>query len=89
MLIPCNRFYIILHFVTLKVKVFTSTCYKLIISFKDLRYVDPNYVKLFQLAQMTIEYLLHTQVNFIQGPMPSSHRVIRIILFHIDLLRIH
>ncbi len=27
----------------------------------DLRYVDPNIVKLFQLSQLVIEYLLHSQ----------------------------
>ncbi|KAL3846509.1 hypothetical protein ACJMK2_017489 [Sinanodonta woodiana] len=27
----------------------------------DTRYVDPNFVKLFKLAQLTIEYLLHSQ----------------------------
>ncbi|KAJ3373800.1 Zinc finger protein dzip1 [Allomyces arbusculus] len=28
---------------------------------EDLRYTDPNFVKLFQLAQLVIEYLLHCQ----------------------------
>ncbi|KAI8921456.1 Iguana/Dzip1-like DAZ-interacting protein N-terminal-domain-containing protein [Entophlyctis helioformis] len=28
---------------------------------EDLRYIDPNFVKLFRLAQMMIEYLLHSQ----------------------------
>ncbi|KAJ3192960.1 Zinc finger protein dzip1 [Irineochytrium annulatum] len=28
---------------------------------EDIRYVDPNFVKLFQLAQLIIEYLLHSQ----------------------------
>jgi hypothetical protein len=30
---------------------------------EDLRYVDPNYIKLFKLSQMIIEYLLHSQVG--------------------------
>ncbi|KAI8848473.1 Iguana/Dzip1-like DAZ-interacting protein N-terminal-domain-containing protein [Chytridium lagenaria] len=28
---------------------------------EDLRYVDPNFIKLFQLSQLIIEYLLHSQ----------------------------
>lgn len=30
---------------------------------EDLRYVDPNFIKLFQLAQLIIEYLLYSQVE--------------------------
>ena len=33
------------------------------ISFADLRDVDPNFVKMFKLSQLTIEYLLHSQVR--------------------------
>ncbi|KAJ3289743.1 Zinc finger protein dzip1, partial [Borealophlyctis nickersoniae] len=33
---------------------------------EDLRYVDPNFMKLFQLAQLMIEYLLHSQ-DFLAG----------------------
>ncbi len=29
----------------------------------DLREVDPNFVKMFKLSQLTIEYLLHSQVR--------------------------
>ncbi|RKO89786.1 Iguana/Dzip1-like DAZ-interacting protein N-terminal-domain-containing protein, partial [Blyttiomyces helicus] len=28
---------------------------------EDLRYVDPNFIKLFQLSQLMVEYLLHSQ----------------------------
>lgn len=32
---------------------------------EDLRYIDPNIVKLFQTSQLIVEYLLHSQVGMI------------------------
>ncbi|XP_071085075.1 cilium assembly protein DZIP1L-like isoform X1 [Haliotis cracherodii] len=37
----------------------------------DLRMVDPNFVKLFKLAQLTIEYLLHSQ-DYLAGLVASN-----------------
>ncbi|KAJ8310307.1 hypothetical protein KUTeg_012172 [Tegillarca granosa] len=37
----------------------------------DLRMVDPNFVKLFKLAQLTIEYLLHSQ-EYLTGIVSTS-----------------
>ena len=41
---------------------FIDTCFNMTMSLsflsQDMRTVDPNFVKLFKLAQMTIEYLL-------------------------------
>lgn len=42
----------------------------------DLRTVDPNFVKLFKLAQLTIEYLLHSQ-EYLTGVVGSFEEKIK------------
>ena len=43
-------------------RTFFNTCLTELLT--DMRYVDPNFLKVFQLAQLIIEYLLHSQVWF-------------------------
>ncbi|KAJ3008160.1 Zinc finger protein dzip1, partial [Thoreauomyces humboldtii] len=42
---------------------------------EDLRYPDPNVVKLLQLAQLTIEYLLHSQQYLLDQRRSSSAQI--------------
>ncbi|XP_063429640.1 cilium assembly protein DZIP1L-like [Mytilus trossulus] len=42
----------------------------------DLRMIDPNFVKLFKLAQLTIEYLLHSQ-EYLTGVVGSAEEKIK------------
>ena len=42
----------------------------------DLRMIDPNFVKLFKLAQLTIEYLLHSQ-EYLTGVVGSFEEKIK------------
>ncbi|XP_055954593.1 cilium assembly protein DZIP1 [Patella vulgata] len=42
----------------------------------DMRMVDPNFVKLFKLAQFTIEYLLHSQ-DYLAGVVAASEEKVK------------
>ncbi|ESO83867.1 hypothetical protein LOTGIDRAFT_236380 [Lottia gigantea] len=43
----------------------------------DMRMVDPNFVKLFKLAQFTIEYLLHSQ-DYLAGIVAASEEKVKL-----------
>lgn len=55
----------------------------------DLRYVDPNIVKLFQLSQLLIEYLLHSQEYLIVNRQQVLDDIANLRKRHSDLMEEH
>ena len=49
---------------------------KLNLLFQDVGSMDPHFVKLFKLAQLTIEYLLHSQ-DYLSGMVAAMEEKLR------------